>query len=739
MAQWHPEHDPYAAREAQRYERPIPSREYIIALLTEHGVPLSFDELVQSLGLVRSQDLDALTRRLGAMKRDGQLIRNRRGEYGVLAKMDLVRGRISAHRDGYGFLIPDDGSEDLYLAPRQMHALLHGDRIVARVVGVDRRGRKEAALVDVLERGTKQVAGRFFCERGIGYVVPNNRRIHQDVLIPAEMAGEAQDGQIVVCDLVEQPSSRGQPIGRVVEVLGEHMAPGMEIELAIRSHELPRKFPEAVKEQVSQLTEVSPSAEIEQGRTDLRETPLVTIDGPDAQDFDDAVYCERTAKGWKLIVAIADVAAYVRPGTALDEEARLRGNSVYFPGRVIPMLPKALSNGLCSLKPSRDRLCVACELIINADGRTIRSRFFTALMCSHARLTYDQVNAMVVARDPALRSACEALVGPLDELYALYRVLRQTRDRRGGIDIDVTESRIVFGSGRKIARIESQVRNDAHRMIEESMIAANVAAARFLRKHRMGLLYRVHDSPPPGKLTDLRAFLAELDYQLAGGERPKSRHFAELLTRVNGEPEAHLVQTVLLRSLAQAVYSPDNIGHFGLALDRYTHFTSPIRRYPDLVVHRAIHHVLNGGSANDFAVASPPLDVLGDHCSMTERRADEATRDAIDWLKCEFMVDKVGEVFTGVISGTSSFGVFVELEDIYVVGLVHITGLGNDYFHFDPVRHRLQGERTGLSYRLGDRIRVRVVRVDLDERRLDFELASRPARGARRGRGRRWP
>jgi ribonuclease R len=739
MAQWHPEHDPYAAREAQRYERPIPSREYIIELLTKHGAPLSFDELVQSLGMVRAQDLDALTRRLGAMKRDGQLIRNRRGEYGVLAKMDLVRGRISAHRDGYGFLIPEDGSEDLYLAPRQMHALLHGDRIVARVVGVDRRGRKEAALVDVLERGTKQVAGRFFRERGIGYVVPNNKRIHQDVLVPADMVGEAEDGQIVVCDIVAQPSHRGQPIGRVVDVLGEHMAPGMEIELAIRSHELPRKFPKAVQEEISGLNEVPAGTEIEQGRTDLRAAPLVTIDGPDAQDFDDAVYCERTAKGWKLIVAIADVAAYVRPGTALDEEARLRGTSVYFPGRVIPMLPKVLSNGLCSLKPSQERLCIACELIINADGRTMRSRFFAAVMRSQARLTYDQVNEMVVARDAAMRSAYGSLVGPLDELYALYRVLRQTRDRRGGIDIDVSESRIVFGAGRKIARIEPLVRNDAHRMIEESMVAANVAAARFLQRQRIGLLYRVHDSPPPAKLTDLRAFLAELGYQLAGGERPQGKHFGELLGRVNGEPEAHLVQTVLVRSLAQAVYSPENIGHFGLGLDCYAHFTSPIRRYPDLVVHRAIRHVLNGGSANDFALGSLPLDVLGDHCSMTERRADEATRDATDWLKCEFMLDKVGEVFTGLISGTSSFGLFVELDDIYVVGLVHVTALGNDYFHFDPVHHRLQGERTGMSYRLGDRIRIRVVRVDLDERRLDFELASRPASGARRRRGRRWP
>ncbi|MDE2088456.1 MAG: ribonuclease R [Gammaproteobacteria bacterium] len=720
-----PKTDPHAVREARKYERPIPSREFITQRLIERGVPQTFEQLAALLELHEDVDVEALRRRLNAMERDGQLIRNRRGGYIPVNTPELVRGRVIGHPDGYGFLVPDQGGDDLYLAPRQMRALLHDDRAVVRVTGVDRRGRREAALVEVLERNTHQVVGRFYLESGIGFVVPDNKRIPQQILVPTQHQGGAAHGQIVVAEIVEQPSAHSQPIGRVIEILGDHMAPGMEIDIAIRAHALPSHWPPAVQEETAQLGERVPSEAV-QGRVDLRDVPLVTIDGQDARDFDDAVYCERKGKGWRLLVAIADVSWYVPPGGGLDEEARLRGNSVYFPDRVIPMLPEVLSNGLCSLNPAVDRLCMVCELYLDPQGKVTRSRFFEGVMCSAARLTYDEVAAMLIERERALRARYAHLVPHLEELYALYQALKTARERRGAIDFDTTETRIVFGSGRKIDRIVPVERNDAHRLIEECMVAANVAAARLLLKHKLPALFRVHGGPNPEKLADLRTFLGELGLRLAGGKEPEARHYAELLAKVLRRPDAHLIQTVLLRSLDQAVYSPDNIGHFGLAYDAYTHFTSPIRRYPDLLVHRAIRHILAKGEAEDFEYAREQALALGEHCSMTERRADEAVRDAVDWLKCEYMMDKVGEEFDGIIAGVTSFGIFVELDGIYVQGLVHVTALGDDYYHFDPAGHRLRGERSGRMYRLGDKVRVKVMRVDLDERKIDFELA-RPA------------
>ena len=721
MTKWRGDNDPHAAREARKYDRPIASREYLLRLLAERGAPMSFDQLVAELQLEDPRDREALRRRLRAMERDGQVIRNRRDGYGLLQKMDLVCGRVLAHRDGYGHVVPDGGGENLLLSPREMRAVLHGDRVVARITGLDRRGRSQGAIVDILEHNTREVVGRFFSERGIGFVVPDSKHVHQDILIPPDQSGGAQHGQIVVAEILEQPSRHAQPIGRIVEVVGEHLGPGMEVDIAIRAFQLPAQWPPDVRVESLRLTSVVPkSAAV--GRVDLTSLPLVTIDGADAQDFDDAVYCEAIPSGWRLLVAIADVSTYVAAGTALDEEARRRGNSVYFPGRVIPMLPEVLSNELCSLKPGVDRLCLACEMFINQDGRMTRSRFLEAIMRSQARLTYDEVFEVVVQRRATARRRLAGVVAYLEELYALYRVLRRARERRGAIDIDTSESRIVFGPNRKIARIESLVRNDAHRLIEECMIAANVAAARLLRRRKLPVLYRIHGGPTAEKLTDLQTFLNALGLKIGGGSKPSSRHYAALLRRLQGRPDKHLIQTVLLRSLPQATYSPDKIGHFGLAVDCYTHFTSPIRRYPDLLVHRAIRHLLRG-EREDYDFSREELRVLGDHCSLTERRADEATRDALDRLKCEFMLDKVGEVFKGLITAVTSFGVFAELDDIYVEGLVHISVLGNDYFHYDPVHHRLRGERTGRDFRLADPIIVRVVRVDVDERKIDFELA----------------
>ncbi|MEE4378611.1 MAG: ribonuclease R [Candidatus Competibacteraceae bacterium] len=713
--------DPLLEREQEKYGRAIPSREFIIELLEKKGAPLTREELYDELQLKDEWEIEALRRRLRAMERDGQLIRNRRRGYGLISKMDLVPGRVIGHPEGYGFLAPDTGGDDLYISPHQMRSLLHGDRAVMRVAGVDHRGRREGALVEILERNTQRVVGRFFQERGLGFVVPDNRRVNQDIMVPPEYQDEVQPGQIVIVEIVEQPNKRSRPIGRIKEVLGDHMAPGMEVEIAIVSHDIPIEWPEEVLEETQQFSDEVPET-AKRERWDLRHLPLVTIDGITARDFDDAVYCEKRGQNWRLLVAIADVSWYVQPGTALDKEAHLRGNSVYFPDRAVPMLPEALSNGLCSLNPEVDRLCLVCDMTLNSEGSIIRSRFVEAVMRSHARLTYDTVASILVDRHSAVRAEHEPLLPHLDNLYALYAILQQAREQRGTIDFDTQETVIEYGADRKIERIVPTTRNDAHRLIEECMIIANVAAARFLRRHRIPALYRVHEGPTLGKLEKLRGFLKELGLQLGGGDEPTSKDYAQLLQRVNTRPDASLIQTVLLRSLSQAVYSPAKLGHFGLAHESYAHFTSPIRRYPDLLVHRAIRHVLHGGNAKDFSYSLLNMVGLGEHCSMTERRADDATRDAVEWLKCEFMLDKVGEVFDGVVAAVTAFGLFVKLQEVFVEGLVHVTALRNDYYHFDPIGHRLRGERSGQVYRLGDPLRVKVVRVDLDERKIDFEL-----------------
>jgi ribonuclease R len=736
MAKRRSHDDPYRDREAQKYQRPIPSREFILEKLAAKDAPASFAQIAAVLRLSSEQDLEALRRRLRAMERDAQLIVNRQGDYGLTRKMDLIAGRVVGHSDGFGFLVPDDGGDDLFLSPKQMRSLLHGDRILASVIGIDRRGRREGALVEILERANQRVVGRFHMEHGVSFVIPSNTRINQDIAIPPEHRGGASINQIVEVEIIEQPNPRSQPIGRITAVLGDHMAPGMEIDIAIRSHELPYAWPDAVEREIAVLTAEVPEA-AKQGREDIRELPLVTIDGEDARDFDDAVYCEPHGKGWRLIVAIADVSSYVLPGTALENEARLRGTSVYFPGRVIPMLPEVLSNGLCSINPSVDRLCLACELLISTTGQVRDYRFFEGVMRSWARLTYTEVAAAVVARETRVRTHLKKVLPHLEDLHGLYKVLRKQRDKRGAIDFDTTETKIVFGRDRKIERIVPQERNDAHRMIEEFMVAANVAAAEFLLGHKIPALYRIHAGPTPEKLEDLRSFLAELGLSLGGGEQPQPRHYAKLLESVRERPDIRLIQTVLLRSLSQAVYSPDNSGHFGLAYDAYTHFTSPIRRFPDLVVHRAIRHLLAKKRPVSFGHTHADMVSAGEHCSMTERRADEATRDAVDWLKCEYMQDKVGEAFAGLITGVTSFGLFVELREVYVEGLLHITALGKDYYHFNPVKQHLVGERTKTVYRLADPISVKVVRVDLDERKIDFELVEETAPAKRRRRSKR--
>ncbi|MES2997756.1 MAG: ribonuclease R [Pseudomonadota bacterium] len=712
--------DPFAKREAEKYSNPIPSREYILDTLKKCARLVKREELHQILGLEADpEQQEALRRRLRAMERDGQIVLTRREGYGLPDKMNLLRGRIIGHKDGFGFLVPDDGSDDLYLSARQMQCVFHGDRVLARVVGTDRRNRREGMIAEVLEHNTPSLVGRFFTEKGLAFVVPSNTRIAQDILVGSEDQGEAKSGQIVVVEITSYPSFRKQAIGRITEILGDHMAPGLEIEVAIRNYNLPHTWPDSVQEEITQFQEGLFSSD--QTHRDLQSMPFVTIDGEDAKDFDDAVYCERQKKQWRLVVAIADVSHYVSPESELDKEAQARGNSVYFPNTVVPMLPEILSNEFCSLKPKVNRLCMVCDMLISAKGDLKRFEFYPAVIHSRARLIYHEVAAWL--HNKKCPPVHKDLLPHLTDLHTLYALLRQSREKRGAIDFETTETRVVFGPNRKIKQIVPTERTVAHRIIEECMLLANVSAAHFLLKAKIPALFRVHAVPTSEKLADLKAFLAELGLRLPGGKVPQPADYSDLLKSIVNRPDAHLIRTVLLRSLSQAVYSPDNIGHFGLAFNAYTHFTSPIRRYPDLVVHRAIRHLLAKRKPKKFIYDPVAISRLGEHCSTTERRADEATREVLDWLKCEFMRDRVGEVFEGIVTNVTGFGLFVELKNIYVEGLVHVTALHNDYYQFDAKRHRLRGERTGIVYRLGDSIRIKVGRVDLDQRKIDFELA----------------
>jgi ribonuclease R len=714
---------PHANAPHTREQAAKPTCERILRELGDAGVPLAPAEVAARLSLTR-KDQHLFDACVATLERDGAIHVNRKGELCLAEKLDLARGTIQGHPDGYGFFVPDAGGEDVFISPREMKKALHGDRVTVKRIGLDRRGRPEGEIVDVLERANREVVGRIHEERGVWFVEAENRRISQDLLVPADARGDARPGQVVVVEIVEQPTAHGEAVARVKEVLGSATDAGIEIEIALRKHALPFEWSAGAGRQAKRLPgEVRPADR--KGRLDLTHVPLVTIDGETAKDFDDAVYCERDGRDFRLVVAIADVAHYVQDADALDADARERGTSVYFPRRVIPMLPEALSNELCSLRPDVDRLCMACEMWIDARGTIRAYAFHPAIMHSRARLTYTQVYAWL--RDPAQAAGpARALLPHLAQLHTLYKVLLAARERRGAIDFDTAELALQFDTHGKITDIVPSPRNDAHRLIEECMLAANVCAANFLAEHEQPALYRIHEGPPPEKLATLREFLGGSGLTLTGGDSPTAMDYAALIDRIRDRPDFALLQTVLLRSLSQAQYSPDNAGHFGLAYEAYAHFTSPIRRYPDLLVHRAIKAVLAG---KRYAPKDASWTELGVHCSQTERRADDASRDVLQWLKCHYMQDKLGDTFSGTISGVASFGIFVTLDGLDIDGLVHVTELPRDYFHFDGIRHALIGERTGRTFQLAGRVMVKVARVDLDRAKIDFTLDEAAAPG----------
>jgi len=732
--------DPFQEREAEKYENPIPSREFILAHLDKREKPASREELAQEMNISGEEQLEALRRRLRAMERDGQLVFTRRQCYALPERLDLLRGKVIGHRDGFGFLRAEGQKEDFYLSAEQMKMCMHGDIILAQPMGADRKGRREARVVRVLEPRNNQIVGRYFTEAGVGFVVPDDSRLSFDILIPPEELMGARMGFVVVVELTQRPTRRTKAIGKVVEVLGDNMGTGMAVDMALRTHEIPHEWPPELEQQISTLSEEVPE-ETKAGRVDLRQLPLVTIDGEDARDFDDAVFCEKKrGGGWRLWVAIADVSYYVRPGTPLDDEAHRRGTSVYFPSQVIPMLPEVLSNGLCSLNPQVDRLCMVCEMTISASGKLTGFRHYEAVMNSHARLTYNKV-WNILQGNQELREQYHALVPHLQELHNMYQVLSTARDQRGGISFETEEAKFIFNAERRIERVEQTVRNDAHKLIEECMILANIASARFVEKHEEPALFRDHDRPSDDSITSFRTVLNELGLTLSGGNKPQPIDYAALLEAIADRPDHEMLQTMLLRSMKQAVYDPENRGHFGLALTSYAHFTSPIRRYPDLLLHRAIKYQLAKQEGEVTGITTPTggyhyemnqMLELGQHCSLTERRADEATRDVADWLKCDFMLDQVGNNFTGIISSVTGFGFFVRLTDLFIDGLVHVSTLDNDYYRFDAVGQRLIGESGGRTYRLGDTVEVRVEAVHMEERKIDFALVSstRQPRGA---------
>ena len=715
---------PNLSSEADKYERPVASRESLLKLIHKQKVPVSHQHIARMLKYDDDDRIEAVRRRLRAMARDGQIFRNRRGGYLSFDHMDLAIGVVQAHPDGFGFLKPESGGKDIFLAERQMRQLMNGDKAAVKVTSYDQRQERSGAeVIAVLERAHQSVVGRYHKEGGIDFIVPDDKRLTREILLNRDIGHAAQPGDIVVVRITDYPTRHTQAIGIIESVLGQDNAPGMEVTIALNTHSIPHQWSaealEEIKDFPSQVKEAH-----KKNRTDLRGLPFVTIDGADARDFDDAVYCETIDKGFRLYVAIADVAHYVKTRSALDQEALERGTSVYFPGEVIPMLPEVLSNGLCSLNPAVDRLCMVCCMDISKHGVIQQYDFFEAVIHSHARLVYDDVAAVIFDNREQGAPALQRVKADLEHLKQVYQALARARKKRHAVEFETSEVVFKYNDMRKIESIEPVTRNEAHLLIEECMIAANISAARLLKKHKIPTLYRNHKGPNADKLPNLAELLAGFGIAF-DAEQPTPADYANIIEQIKPLPEFSMIQTVVLRSMLQADYSPDpKVGHFGLALKDYAHFTSPIRRYPDLLVHRGIKHWIRHGNNKGFEYDLPAMTGLGELCSRYERRADDAVRDACDWLKCEFLQKHIGQQFSGIVSGVTSFGMFVQLDELMIDGLVHITSLKRDYYHFDPVRHRLVGEASNRSYQLGDRLQIEILRVDMEEKKIDFGLIS---------------
>ena len=749
--------DPHADREAEKYENPVPSRELILEVLNDHGKPMEFEQIAALLEVGEDGEV-GLERRLRAMLRDAQLVQNRNGKLGVVSRMDLIAGRVQGHKDGFGFLIPDDKTQsDLFLGPRQMEKVMDGDRVLVSDAGVNRFGKKEARIVEITERVATEVVGRYRREAGISFLEPENRRITKEVLVEDKNGLKPNPGDHVRATITQYPSRDHHVLVRLEEIIATPDQAGMEIEVALRRFEIPHVWPEGVEAEAERFGGSVPH-KAKASRVDLRDLPLVTIDDETARDFDDAVYVERRPRGgWRLIVAIADVSHYVYPGSALDREAAQRGNSVYFPNRVVPMLPEALSNGLCSLNPHVDRLCLYCDMNISANGRLTRFVFREGVMRSRHRLTYNKVGAMIEAPESEL---AQETVASLDDesldmiwsFHEMFLALRRRREERGAIDFDSDDTRIIYDENQKIQAIVPVTRNVAHIMIEEAMLAANICSAKLLEKAGVPALYRNHEPPKEERLSKLQQFLGGLGLSLAWSEgAPRPHVYQDLREQILERPDRNVIQTMMLRSMTQAKYEAENKGHFGLAYKAYTHFTSPIRRYPDLLVHRAIrflirsegepNHVDNPGKLPKIPrekiipYSQADMVAIGEQCSMTERRADDATRDVVSWLKCQFMESHIGDVFEGVISGVANFGLFVQLNELHIDGLVHVANLDSDYYHFDEVNLTLTGESSGRKFGLGDGVTVRVAAVHTEDRKIDLQLESSTPSGKGRPKG----
>ena len=708
--------DPFLSREKENYQNPIPSRELILEVMNDHGVPIPKKELIKKLEITKDE-YPFFEKRIGAMARQGQILINRKDILCISKKLNLIPGKITGHPDGFGFLIPEDSSlQDVFLSPKEMSKVFHGDEVMVQVTGLDKKGRQEGVIVEVLTRGNSMIVGRVIQNHGVTIVRAEDKRISQDILVPYHQDMNAQPGQVVEVEMTTQPDFRTKPMGQITKIIGNYSDSGIEIEIALRKHHLPHEFSkDAIKESESFKDEILVSDY--KDHIDLTKLDFVTIDGETAKDFDDAVFAQKAESNMRLFVAIADVSNYVRPNSQLDKEALSRGNSVYFPRRVIPMLPEKLSNGLCSLNPQVNRLTMLCEMVIDNEGLVSEFKFYPAIIFSKARLTYTIAHKILYENDDDLTKKYSHVLTNLKSLKKVYDLLSKQREKRSAIEFDSVETAINFNEDGKIDSIQPIHRNEAHKIIEECMLAANVSAAKFLLKENSPAIYRNHESPKEEKLELLKNYIAEFGLKLGGGQKPSAKDYSALLQSIRSRPESQMLQTMILRSMQQAVYETKNKGHFGLAYDTYTHFTSPIRRYPDLIVHRAIKERLK---RNELRVKD--LDVIAKQCSTTERRADEASRDVEDWLKCYFMKDRLGDVFSGTISSVTGFGVFVSLDEIYIEGLIHVTDLGNDYYVFNKSKHALTGERSGKSFGMGDRVKIKVAKIDMELSRIDLIL-----------------